>query len=219
MNTIVDGGILKKIQNILAKAESTDNEEEAKIFFMKAQELMAKNDISMEQVTIKDEPKEVTHEMAKAGKKTTAGRNLKLAQMIAKNFKCEVYLTHTKTEPVLMFMGFESDVKVANMTFDTISKFMERKRSQIYRQYKKEGKDTKGIRESYTTGFLNGLEQGFLANVQEKGLIIITPQEVKKEFNEMTKNSKPTKVSNKVHDSELYHKGLKDGRGFGREIE
>jgi hypothetical protein len=212
-----DGGILKKIQNILAKAESTTNEEEAKVFFMKAQELMAKNDISMEQIKVKKEPEEIIQEMAKSGKKTTAVRNLDLASIIAKNFKCATYFCSNGKEPFIMFMGHKNDVKIANMTFDTISKFMEKKRSHIYRQYKKEGKDTKGIRESYTTGFLAGLQQGFFKNVEEKGLIVVTPKDVMDEFNKM--NSRTVSLKRKVNDSELYHKGLKDGKGFGREIE
>lgn len=219
MKTLADGSILEKIKKILAKAEGTNNEEEAKTFFMKAQEMMAKNDISMEQIRIKDEPKEVVQEMARSGKKTTAARNLSLAVLIAKNFKCETYIGHNQKDAYIMFLGFECDVKIANMTFDTISKFMEKKRSQIYRQYKKEGKDTKGIRESYTTGFISGLSQGFLANVRDKGLMIIPAKEVKSEFLKMTGGGKQTKISTKVNDSDLYHKGIKDGKGFGREIE
>jgi hypothetical protein len=212
-----DGGILEKIQKILAKAEGTSNEEEAKIFFMKAQEMMAKNDISMEQVRIKKEPLEVIHEMAKTGKKTKAHRNLRLAHIVAKNFKCVTYIGNNGQDNFIIFMGFKSDVKVANMMFDTISMFMEKKRSQIYRQYKKEGMETKGIRESYTTGFLKGLEEGFFKNVEEKGLVVITPMDVLQEFKKMKTTS--VTINSKISNPEIYNKGVKDGKGFNRELE
>ena len=203
--------MLEKIKKLLAKAEGTNNEQEAKIFFMKAQELMAKNDISLEEVN-QQQTAEVVSDIILEGKKTTAARNLHLASIIAKNFKVKTFLQGGS----IRFMGFTNDVKVAKLTFDSIAKFMEKKRSQLYRQYKKEGKSTKGVRESYTTGFLTGLDKGFKENVESLALIIITPEAVVKQYEEETNGSKKKHINSKVNDSALYHKGYKDGVNFNK---
>lgn len=206
--------MLEKIRKILAKAEGTNNEEEAKLFFMKAQELMAREGITLEEVNQGGSEDEVINQEILSGKKTTASRNLLLAVLIAKNFKVKTYLQNSK---VIRFMGFSKDVEIAKMTFESISKFMEKKRSQLYRQYKKEGKETKGIRESYTTGFLRGLEEGFKENVESKALVIVTPDAVVKAFDkEVGNNCNNRSVGAKVKDHDTYTKGYMDGINFNK---
>ena len=209
--------MLEKIKKILAKAQGTNNEEEAKVFFMKAQEMMAKAGITVEDLegVEVNKGREVDKDTVMTGKKTTANRNLSLAMVIARNFKVEAILRNGSS---IVFIGFKEDVAIAKETFLAISSYMEKRRSKVYREYRKEGKDTKGIREQYTRGFISGLELSFQKNVEEKGLIVVKPKEVD-EYIQKNVNLNGSRGVSTTGSGDMYNRGYDDGKGYGREIE
>lgn len=216
----MENKVMDKIKKLLAKAEGTNNEAEAQAFLFKAQELMAKNNLDMEDLKVDSDSKEIIEDVVLSGKKTTAARNLTLALIIAKNFKVEVMLSRRPgiEGKVIVFLGFKEDIKIANMTFTSISKFMEKRRRQIYKQAQKEGRETKGIREAYTQGFLKGLEEGFWKNVTEKGLVVVTPEEVRNRAQEICGNNKTTFTQKDKRGTKEYSEGYKDGKGYGTQL-
>lgn len=208
--------MLEKIKKILAKAQGTNNEEEAKVFFMKAQEMMAKAGITAEdlgEVEI-NKGREVGEDTVMTGKKTTSNRNLSLARVVAINFKVKAILKGSD----IVFIGFKEDVAIAKETFFAISSYMEKRRSKVYREYRKEGKETKGIREQYTRGFISGLELSFQKNVEEKGLIVVKPKEVD-EYIQKNVNFNGSRGVSTTGSGDIYNRGYDDGKGYGREIE
>lgn len=208
----MENSIVEKIQKLLAKAEGTNNEAEAQAFFNGAQRLMAQHNIRLEDVNVTKEIK--VEENIIIEDRANAARNQKLAYIIAKNFKCELI----KYGSVLKFLGLDEDIKIATMTFNAIHTFIEKRRRQIYRDARKNGLETKGIREDYVTGFLKGLEEGFKKNVQEWGLVVVTPKEVVDHVAKM--NCKATQIKqHSIKNSETFYKGYQDGKGFNREIE
>jgi hypothetical protein len=204
--------LVEKIQKLLAKAESTNNEHEAQMFFNKAQQLMAQNNISTKEVEIKKEAKVDTETII--DDRASAARNLRLATIVAKNFKVECY----KEGSTIKFIGLEEDLEIAIMTFESIHKFMEKKRRQVYREAKKAGRPTKGIREDYVMGFLLGVDESFKRNVTEMGLVVVTPQKVHDVMSKWNVSTKAIKHKG-AGNTELYLRGYQDGKGLGREIE
>ena len=201
--------MIEKIKKLLAKAEATNNDHEAQSFYMKAQELMAKAGISSEEISLEDEPEEVNTEIV-LDKKASCARNLRLALIIANNFKCKAVAL--SREKAIAFVGLKKDIEIAKATFISSHTYMERRRRRVYKEALDNGTACKGFRESYTNGFLDGLEAAFKRNVSEKGLMVITPEAVVKHINKTT-TSKSFKVKSNT-DTRVYQKGYQDGSEF-----
>lgn len=75
------------------------------------------------------------------------------------------------------------------------------------------GLPTKGVFNSYATGFISGLKEAF--DVQCKALAIVTPPDVVKKFEEISQNW-GTKRSKRLEavDAESWREGKKDGKSF-----
>ena len=84
--------ILNKIKNLLDLANNNPNENEAIAAALKAQELMAKYDIELDQLDDKKETREIVKEVYRqSGKHEMKRWKIGLASIIAENFRCKVY--------------------------------------------------------------------------------------------------------------------------------
>ena len=202
--------ILEKIKNLLALGDSSKNnsEEEAKAAMLKAQQLMAKYDISVEEV---ESPEEEQYAHEECEHKWDAAFRIPLAQVLSKNFRCMVYVRGKK----VVFMGHPSDAKICRATFEFAYKFIQKRGNAIYNKRYAMGYPTKGVFNSYAHGFIVGLQEAF--DVQCKALAIVTPQDVIDEFENLTKNWQQKSAKNlakDVMDSAVWGEGRRDGKTF-----
>lgn len=200
--------MLEKVKKLLALGDASKNnsDEEAKSAMLMAQKLMAKYDISVEEA---EEPEEqqYAHEMCEH--KWDYAYRVPLAQVLAKNFRCMVY-NHGKR---IVFMGHPSDAKICKATFEFAYQFIQRRGNSIYNKRYSMGYSTKGVFNSYATGFIQGLQEAF--NVQCKALAIITPPDVVEQFNEISKDWHTKKSKGiRATDAESWREGKKDGKSF-----
>ena len=205
--------LIEKIQKLLDKAESTNSEAEAQAFFMKAQELMAKNNLEMKDISRKEKKRSIAEADVTSGRKATAKRWLRLASIIGKNFKVEPVVQRGRG---VFFIGLETDLIIATKVFKSAEAFMEKRRGQVYRKAQKENIPTKGLREAWEMGFLDGLDENFKRNVEEKALMIVKPQELIEHLEKQ--NFGTRSVTGKVNNMGAYNEGLQDGRGFNRAL-
>lgn len=200
--------VIDQIKRLLALGDSSRNtsDEEAKAALLKAQELMAKYDISTEEVE-EQEQETYSHEVCEH--KGDAAYRIPLAQILAKNFRCMTY-NHGKR---ITFMGHSSDAKICKATFEFAYQFIMRMGNRVYNKHYQMGLPTKGVFNSYATGFLQGLKEAF--DVQCRALAIITPPDVVQEFENISKNWK-TKTSRGLSatDYEVWRQGKEDGKAF-----
>ena len=184
----MDEKLVKKIQKLLALSES-NNEHEAQLAMLKAQELLIKHKLSLKDVkefkTYNDSIKEKKTKISFKKAKWKA----ELASLVGDNFGCYVFFK-TRYSHTITFFG---------------------------KEYLKEGYSTKGIENDYAMGFINGLSEKFeeqkQAN-QEWGLILLKDEEVTKEYNKIDFRGKvDTNTSFQGH-NEAYFQGLKDGKKF-----
>lgn len=200
--------MLEKVKKLLAlgNASKNNSDEEAKSAMLMAQKLMAKYDISVEEVSEPEEP-EYSHEMCEH--KWDYAYRVPLAQVLAKNFRCMLYQQGKQ----IVFMGHSSDAKVCRATFEFAYQFIQRRGNSIYNKRYSMGLPTKGVFNSYATGFIVGLREAF--DVQCRALAIVTPPDVINQFEEMTKDwSTKNARSIKATDAESWRQGKQDGKSF-----
>ena len=202
--------ILEKIKGLLALGNSSRNnsEEEAQAAMLKAQELMAKYDISAEEV---DGEKEELYSHEECEHKWDYAYRVPLAQVLAKNFRCMLYMKGKK----IVFMGHPSDAKICKATFEFAYQFIQRKGNALYNKRYSMGYPTKGVFNSYAHGFITGLKKAF--DVQCLALTIITPQDVKDEFTAITegwKEKKSKDIAEDCTDTQVWLEGHRDGQKF-----
>lgn len=149
--------ILNKIKNCLDLTNNNPNENEAITAALKAQELMAKYNIELDQVEdAGKEEREISEEMFECSDKW----KVKLANIIAKNFRCKVYFMNRLN---VVFYGYKEDAKIALQVFKYLYTVGNKFANTCYYNCKKEGKETKGVKNTYLVGFCDGV-----ASVLEK---------------------------------------------------
>lgn len=202
--------IIEKIKCLLALGDKNRNnsESEANAAILKAQELMAKYGIEVE--TSEEENISYVHEVCKS--KWNMGFRKPLSVVIARNFKCETYLTGNGGSVV--FFGHEIDAKIAKETFEFAYNFAMKEGNRLYNKNYQMGRNTQGVFNSYVRGFISGLGQKL--EEQSTALVVVTPPDVKDKFNEMSKNFKRSSggIRDTEFNKEAYEQGVTDGKSI-----
>ena len=164
--------LIQKLFN-LGDKERNDSDQEAELAILKAQRLMAKYDISIEEVKEEKEP-EYAHEMCEH--KWNYGYRIPLAQVLAKNFRCELY----ERGKSIVFMGRKVDAAICRQTFEFAYKYIMKRGNQEYNRRYEMGYTTRGVFNSYAKGFIIGLKKSL--DEQSVALAIVTPPDVTEKF-------------------------------------
>lgn len=201
--------ILNKIKNLLDLANNNPNENEAIAAALKAQELMAKYNVELDQLDDKKETREIVEEIYHQSDKHEMRKwKIGLADIIAQNFRCKVYFMNKKD---VVFYGYKEDAKIALNVFTYLYEIGNKFAVRYYNKCKKEGEETRGVMNTYLVGFKDGV-----AEVLEKqctALMIVTPKEVTESFEEMTSGWKTIKSTLRLSgDTSAYSNGKSDGR-------
>lgn len=203
----MDSKVIEKIQKLLALSES-DNEAEAKNAMLKAQKLLAKNNLTLEEVSSANfsEPEIV---VIKGTHKWNAKFRIPLAKILAENFRCETFLSDNQ----ICFFGHADDCKICREVFNSAYSFIYSRGNKVYNEVRKREGETKGVFNSYAMGFLYGLDNAL--KIQAKALMIITPEDVTEKFNKFSGNFKTRRGDNlNGTDYSAYAKGRADGEHF-----
>lgn len=203
--------ILSKIKNLLDLANNNPNENEALAAALKAQELMAKYDVEIEQLDHKAETREIVKEVYhQSGKHEMKKWKFGLAGIIAKNFCCKYY-TINKSD--IVFYGYKEDAKIALQVFSYLYEVGNKFAVRYYNKCKTEGKNTKGVMNTYLLGFKDGVKS--VLEKQCTALMIVTPKEVTDSYEVMSQGF--TKFNTKISmsgDCKAYENGKIDGKNM-----
>lgn len=171
--------IVKKIQKLLALADSkrNDSESEAQAALLKAQQLMAQYGVEMSEVDV-DSKDPVSYSLETCQHKGNKGFRCQLAVIIARNFRCKTILMGNKQ---VAFFGHSDDAKIAKSAFEYAYHFAKKNGDKCVGEARRNCEETKNVFNSYVQGFLSGLRQKLDAQCQ--ALVLVVPEDVKTEFN------------------------------------
>ena len=211
---MTDKNTISKIEKLLALAGNNPSEAEAQAAMLKAQKLMAENNLTMETLNQNKEPqkKEVVQEWFEGGQSSQRMRNL--GKIIANNFRCDMMVG---PKYGLVFIGLKEDAKICIQVFNFAAHTLEKNMRKIRRQYRKQGLSTEGISGDYSMGFIKGLSDKFKEQVAQNnwGLILVKDNMVTEYCESVSKGrAKSGKTLNSSGDMGLYLKGYTDGKSL-----
>ncbi|HAM1321515.1 TPA: DUF2786 domain-containing protein [Listeria monocytogenes] len=208
--------LLRKVKKLLALAADA-SDEESRSALARAQALMTEHAIS--EADIFDHRKQnLSEEVIQTAVYDGRPRKwmYRLASIIAKNFRVEdFYITNESTQ--LIFMGLQSDVQLAEVTFQyavgsvgfSAKQFLQR--PEIKRKRKRKWQ----LKQDFIEGYLSALESLFDQQVLTNGyeLALQLPDVVKEEIAKIEFVTGKD-VSHEVKDFEAYHTGYREGKKF-----
>jgi len=180
--------VLARIKKLLALAVDKSNPNESENAMLMAQKLMAEHNVEMadvEDIDVDHKPDVVQ------GYATYVSRNMpwwyrELARIISKNFRVK-YLLGTRPQASkskkaqergeipqdIIFVGLKEDVQIAvevyRFAIDAIKYHADRYARKMYAK----GAEMYGLRDSFTEGFLKGLEEKFKTQVTQNNWLMV----------------------------------------------
>lgn len=184
---------------------------------LKAQEIMAKYNISL--ADVEDESESDSEEIIDFGVDVGKGNKWKyhLAMVIANNFCCKTY---TCGSQMIFFYGYKKHAEVAKEVFtflyNTGNKLADRYYAELYNR----GESTKGVKNTFLLGYLKGIKS--VLEKQCVALALVVPQEVNKAYDEKMRGCGHKKTTMSTSgDSRAFERGVNEGRSVAtaRQIE
>ena len=203
--------IIQTIRKILELSKNNPSEEEAKSAALKAQEMLAKYHIDMKAVESIDIDEVESIEEVRVDVPSKKWK-YRLASIVANNFRCKHFYIG---KGVLVFYGHKTDADVAAETFKYLFNVGNRLAGREVDRVFGETGTSANVYNSFVAGFCKGIEEGLAQQCQ--ALMIITPEDVKTSFAEMSKNWKSMsggalRIGVNEHCRDAYENGKTEGR-------
>lgn len=206
MNNEISTEKFEKIRELINKllavtVENGATENEAIEATLKVQRLLAKYDMEYADITttkegIITEECETSNDLWKNG----------LAVIVANNFCTKAYLNGNNH---VIFYGYKRHCETAKEVFIKLYEFGRKRATEIFKEYRNNNYNVKGIKNQFYMGFLDGVKSAL--EVQSRALMIVTPKEVVEKYNELGLLKRKTRITyNK--DKTIYNRGYNAGR-------
>lgn len=199
----------QKIIKLLELSKKNSNKEEAIAAAAKAQELMAKYNISVANL------KGNANKQPEFSYASCVGRSyrFKLAQIIADNYGVKLMWSG---KMVAVFYGYPANVTTATKVYEWLWNVIHRMADSYQTKVWKQGNGVKGVYSSFVQGFLTGLKETLDANC--KALKITVDENVVQLFDEYCKQHTKTFTSKGMNISQLNVEAFNSGANEGKKI-
>lgn len=210
--------VVEKVRKMLALAHdkgATENESQSAMLM--AQRLMAKHNITVSDVDVEDDEKEVVHENVTEIQRTIWWKK-SLASVIGGNFRCITYTQrYGNGKSSIVFLGLKEDVEIAKEVFAFAIDSIQHYANKYVRKISNEGYSTSGVRNDFMRGYIQGLNKQFeeqKANNQELALVLVLDKEVEKARDNMSfRKAQQSKVAS-ARSQKAFSSGFDKGKNF-----
>lgn len=228
--------VLSKIQKMLRLATNKGaTENEAYVAMQQAQKLAIQYGLSLGDISVEEDKPKQEKIIEDYIEKFTFSNvyNKKLIYIVARNFRCEVLVSHGDRLVRGVFVGSETNVAIAKEVVISAYCFMEKKAKE---HSVGDAWLSKRYMNSYRLGFLDGLESKYKDNLSklkkeypeavktdaEYGLVVVKPESLA-EYMEPYKKKPVYRSSAQRNDAgrsnASYSSGYQDGQGFGTQLQ
>lgn len=229
---------IDRVQKLLALSNNNPSQEEATAALLRAQKLMVEHGIDFGDVQGNNNVTDEVIEKVAASGRRMSNWKIRLAVVIAQNFRCETYIQKSgrsygnrNAERVsyqreVMFVGMTTDVEIATMVYQKAIEFadlycnwfMLQEKLRLQRVLTRS--ESKQIGNTWRIGFVLGLKQKFDEQVAQNdwGLVLVTPEAVTQYMTE-THGKLVKRQSSRVqlHRADAFEDGIEKGKKFGSE--
>lgn len=216
--------IKSTIQKPLALAKDA-NDEESHTAMLKARKLMMKHSIQESELGMNEREANKVVVNEKIYRNRLVWWHRKLAQVIAKNFRCSYYRnTIDQYQAEIRFVGLEDDVVIASMiyNFARASIHYHSKTFLLRPEIKRKWKRKHQFKNDYIEGYLSGLDRKFQDQTKCESLELAIVQDalVVQYYNSLSLTTKNIQTPKRAGDDVAFFLGFKDGKRFesGREM-
>lgn len=200
--------ILSKIQKLLSLATSP-NEHEAKLAAEKANEMLIRHNIKMQDIQ-QYESKYIRHDLAIQAKSET--ENKWVLSILKKHFFVEpVYSRDRRTKQTTIYLlGEETNIQVASYVYE----YLMRQFYDLWREYKFQHDAPTNQKQSYYMGLYTGLNEQLSSRLEkvqtETGLILRRDPKL----DEMVKDFKKSSFNVNASDQKAIDQGYEAGKSI-----
>jgi hypothetical protein len=141
-----------------------------------------------------------------------------IGMVIAKNFKCECYVSRKYETNSLTFLGLKDDVILAKIAFDFASEAIESSCKSYIKKCKKDNPniDTTGVRNDYLIGWIKGIKDQFAEQIEKNnwGLVLVKDALVVQAKEKMNLTKGRTSSVSVSNNQDARAEGYKNGKNF-----
>ena len=209
--------ILTKVKKLLALAENNTSADESQNSFLKAQMLLLKHGLTMNDVA---ESGNVNTKNVLNTSIDESSRMLwwkkSLASIISNNFRCKSFTSFRTANTRICIIGLEEDVNIATEIYNCAVRTVEHQSKLYVKLNKKNGKST-GLKNDFIIGWLSGLEDKFKKQVEsckEYGLILVKDALVVAEIEKMKLRTGQRSKITANRNEDARNAGYKSGNSF-----
>jgi len=209
--------ILTKVKKLLALAENNTSADESQNSFLKAQMLLIKHGLTMNDVAESDisNTKNVLNTSIDESSRMAWWKK-SLAHIISNNFRCKSFTSFKTANTRICIIGLEEDVNIATEIYNCAVRTIEHQSKLYVKLNKKNGKSA-GLKNDFIIGWLNGLEDKFkkqVESVKEYGLILVKDALVVAEVEKMKLRTGQRSKITANRDADARNAGYKQGNNF-----
>ena len=209
--------ILSKIKKLLALAENNSSADESQNSFLKAQMLLLKHGLTMNDVAESDisNTKNVLNTSIDESSRMAWWKK-SLASIISNNFRCKSFTSFRTANTRICIIGLEEDVNIATEIYNCAVRTIEYQSKMYVKLNKKNGKSA-GLKNDFIIGWLKGLEDKFkkqVESVKEYGLILVKDALVVAEIDKMKLRTGQRSKITANRDADARNAGYKSGNSF-----